>query len=128
MSQENKQIIEQVNRAFMEGRTEGFLEHCAEDVVWVMEGETTTKGIAGIREFMSQAEGHEPPKFSVDKTVAEGDSVICYGQMAMNEPKGCEGTYSYCDAYTLENGKIKELRSFVVKHKTEGDKSESAAG
>ena len=54
--------------------------------------------------------------------------MICYGQMTMNEPKGCEGTYSYCDAYTLENGKIKELRSFVVKHKAEGDKSDSAAG
>lgn len=128
MSQENKHIVEQINRAFMDGNTEGFLELCAEDVVWVMEGETTNVGVSAIREFMSQAEGHAPPHFTVDKVVGEGESVICYGQMSMDGPAGCEGKYSYCDAYTLKSGKVVELRSFVVKHKCEGDKTEIAAG
>ena len=51
MSQENKQIVEEINKAFMDGDTEGFLRHCVDDVVWVMEGDTTTKGVAAIREF-----------------------------------------------------------------------------
>lgn len=128
MSEENKQIVERINKAFAEGKIEGFLEHCAEDVVWVMEGESTTRGVQAVREFMSQMEGHEPPKFSVDKVVAEGDSVICYGGMTMAGSPECAGTYSYCDAYTLLDGKVKELRSFVVKHKDEGEKSGTAAG
>lgn len=128
MSQENKLIVEEINQTFTEGRTEGFLEHCVEDVVWVMEGEAEMKGKAAIRGFMAPAEGHAPPQFSVDKVVAEGDSVICYGQMSMSEPDGCEGRYSYCDAYTLSNGRVVELRSFVVKHKTEADRSDKAAG
>ena len=128
MSQENKQIIEKVNNAFIEGNSEGFLEQCAEDVVWVMEGDQSFKGVTAIREFMSQMEGSEPPKFTVDKVVAEGDAVICYGTMSMSSPKEAAGDYSYCDAYTLSNGRITELRSFVVKHKTEDEKSGTAAG
>ena len=128
MSQENRSIVEEINRSFTEGNTEAFLGHCAEEVIWVMEGETAMTGKAAIREFMAQAEGHEPPHFSVDKMVSEGDSVICYGQMTMNEPDGCEGRYSYCDAYTLKGGNVVELRSFIVKHKSESDKTETAAG
>ena len=127
MSRENKQIVEQINKAFMEGRTEGFLEHCAEDVVWVMEGDQTTNGKSAIREFMSQMEGAAPPKFTVDRVIADDDVVACYGQMSMDIPPEAAGTYSYCDVYTFASGKVKELRSFVVKHKTEGEKSGSAA-
>ena len=127
MSQENKQIVEQINTAFTEGNTEGFLEHCADDVVWVMEGDVTTRGVTAIREFMSQMEGHTPPKFTVDKVIADGESVVCYGEMSMGEPAGCEGKYSYCDAYTFSDGKVTEMRSFIVKHKAEGDKNETAA-
>ena len=127
MSQENKQIVEQINKAFAEGNAEGFLEGCAEDVVWSLEGERSFKGVAAIREFMSQMEGAAPPKFSVDKIIAEGDSVICYGEMTMEGAEEYAGKYSYCDAYTLANGKVAELRSFVVRHKIEGEKSESAA-
>ena len=127
MSQENKRIVEEINNAFIEGNTEGFLKHCADDAKWVMEGGATTTGVSAIREFMSQMEGHEPPKFTVNKLIGEGDSVICYGEMTMEGPAEHAGKYSYCDAYTFANGKVTELRSFVVKHKTEGEKSGSAA-
>lgn len=128
MSQENKVIIEKVNKAFAEGRTEDVLEHWDEDVVWVMEGEVTTEGKSAVREFMATSGESAPPKFTVDKTVAEGDSVICYGLMRMEAPPECSGSYSYCDAYTLKDGKVIELRSFVVKHKAEAGNNGTAAG
>ena len=128
MSEKNKEIVEKINQAFTKGNTEGFLEHCADDVVWTMEGEKTTSGKAEIREWMSQMEGSEPPKFTVDKTIAEGDTVACFGEMSMNQPPEAAGDYSYCDVYTFSGDKVKELRSFVVKHKTEGELSEKAAG
>jgi len=128
MSQKNKEIVEKVNAAFTKGNSEGFLEHCADDVVWTMEGEKTTNGIAEIREWMKQMDGMEPPKFTVDRLIAEGDYVVCYGEMTMKGEDGKEGKYSYCDAYTFKGDKIKELRSFVVKHKTEGERSQKAVG
>lgn len=127
MSQKNKEIVEKINKAFTEGNTEGFLEHCANDVVWNMEGEKKTTGVAEIREWMSQMDGMEPPKFTVDKLIAEGDSVVCYGTMSMKGEDGKPGNYSYCDAYTFKGDKISELRSFVVKHKTEGESSSKAS-
>ncbi|HEX6280123.1 MAG TPA: nuclear transport factor 2 family protein [Pyrinomonadaceae bacterium] len=127
MSESNKKIVEKVNAAFTEGNTEGFLSYCADDVVWKMEGEKTTNGIAEIREWMKQMDGMEPPKFTVDKTIAEGESVVCYGEMSMKGEDGKEGNYSYCDAYTFAGDKIKELRSFVVKHKSEEKSSPASA-
>lgn len=127
MSKENKAVVEKVNAAFLNGNTEGFLEHCTDDIVWTMVGEKVTTGIGDIREWMSHCEGVEPPKFTVDKLIAEGNSVICYGDMTMKGEDGNEGKYSYCDAYTFDGNKIKELRSFIVKHKTEGESGQTAA-
>lgn len=127
MSQKNKEIVEKVNESFTKGNTEGFLEHCADDITWTMVGEKTTNGKIEIRQWMSQMDGHEPPKFTIDKTVAEGDTVICYGEMSMKEPQEAAGDYAFVDAYTFAGDKIKELRSFVVKLKTEGEASGTAA-
>lgn len=128
MSEKNKEIVKKVNASFAEGNTDGFLDHCAEDIVWTMVGEKTTSGKKAIREWMSQMEGMEPPAFTVDKMLAEGDSVVCYGDMTMKGEDGVEGSYSYCDVYGFTGDKIADLRSFVVKHKTEGELSEKAAG
>ena len=127
MSSENKRIVEKINKAFSDGNTEGFLEMCHEDVVWNMVGEKSTESKSAIREWMSSMEGMEPPKFTVDKMIAEGDSVVCYGGMRMKGEDGIEGDYSYCDVYEFAGGKVKQLQSFVVKHKTEGKSSGSAA-
>jgi uncharacterized protein len=127
MSHENKQLIEKLNAAWTAGDTEGLLRYYAEDVVWTIAGELTLNGLPAVREFMAPTEGHEPPLISVDKMVAEGDSVICYGEMTMGGTPECAGTYSYCDVYTIMNGKVSELRSFVIKHKSEDEKNEAAA-
>lgn len=127
MSEKNKEIVKKVNASFADGKTEGFLDQCADDVVWTMIGEKTTTGKAAIREWMSSMEGTEPPKFSVDKIVAEGDSVVCYGDMTMKGEGGMEGKYSYCDVYRFSGDKIADLLSFVVKHKTEGETNKTAS-
>lgn len=127
MSEANKQIVERINASFMEGNTEGFLDQCSEDVVWTMVGEKITSGKAAIRDWMSQMEGCEPPVFTVDQMISDGDSVACYGDMTMKGEDGVEGKYSYCDIYQFSDGKVAELRSFIVKHKTEGERSETTA-
>lgn len=114
MSTKNKQIVEKINDSFAKGNTEGFLENCADNVVWRMIGDKTFTGKNAIREFMASMEGTEPPKFTVDNTIAEGDSVVSYGDMTMTE-KGKTTPYSYCDVYRFKGDKIAELTSYVVK-------------
>ena len=125
MSEKNKEIIEKVNNAFAEGNTEGFLSFCAEDVEWGMVGDKSFKGKQAIREFMSSHSG-DAPEFTVDQMIAEGDTVICYGDMTMKEENGESVPYSYCDIYQLRNDEIARLQSFIVKHKTEGKREHTA--
>ena len=127
MSETNKQIVEKINESFTKGNTEGFLEQCTDDVVWSMVGETRKEGKTAIREWMSQMEGTEPPRVTVDEIIAEGDSVACRGDMTMKDEKGVDGKYSYVDFYRFRDGKVTELNSYVVKHKGEGEKDRSAS-
>jgi ketosteroid isomerase-like protein len=124
MSAKNKEIVEKVNASFAEGAVEGFLSHCADDVVWTMVGNKTTKGKNAIREWMTSWD-IEPPKFTVDNIIAEGDVAVAHGDMSMKEKDGKTAPYAYCDIYRFRDGKIVELNSFVVKK--EG-KAESASG
>jgi ketosteroid isomerase-like protein len=92
-----------------------------------MVGEKASKGKAAIREFLAQMKDMEPPKFTVDQIIAEGDSVACCGDMTMKDKEGKVGKYSYCDVYRFtSDGKITELRSFVVTQKPEGEKRATA--
>jgi uncharacterized protein len=127
MSEKNKNIVNEVNEAFANNRVEDFLKHCSNDVVWRMIGEKTTNGIDEIREWMSQMEGTEPPKFTIDEIIAEGESVVCRGDMTMKDKEGVEGKYAYCDFYRFKNGKIAQLDSYVIQLKPES-KDQKAAG
>lgn len=124
MSAKNKEIVEKVNASFAEGGVEGFLSHCSDDVVWTVVGNETTRGKNAIREWLAWM-NMEPPKFTVDNIIADGDFVTAYGDMTMKEKDGKTVPYAYCDIYRFRDGKIVELNSFVIK--TEA-KAESAIG
>ena len=124
MSTKNKEIVEKVNASFAEGGVEGFLSQCADDVVWTIVGDRTVTGKTAIREWMASM-NIEPPKFTVNNIIAEGDFVTAYGDMTMKEKDGKTVPYAYCDIYRFREGKIAELNSFVVKSEA---KAEGASG
>jgi uncharacterized protein (TIGR02246 family) len=109
----NKEAVENINAAFDKGDTNAFLTWCADDVVWTMVGDKTVKGKEAIRQFIGEMPA-EPPKFTVEAVVAEGDFVAAFGDMTMKE-EGVVVPYSYCDVYRFKGGKVAELKSFVVK-------------
>ena len=113
MSDRNKAVIEKVNAAFERNDVEGFLVHCAGDFQWTMVGAKPIQGKDAIRTFMASGPP-EPPQFTVDAMVAEGDIVTCVGDMTMNE-NGSVVPYSYCDVWRFRGEKIVELKAFVIK-------------
>lgn len=127
MSGTNIETVSKINEAFTRNDVEGFLLHCREDLYWNMAGDTEKKGKESIREWMKQMEGHEAPKFTVDAIFGDSSHVACHGEMTMKDPEGKEGRYSYCDVYTFADGKVTELRSFVVAHKAEEKSSPASA-
>jgi ketosteroid isomerase-like protein len=114
MATNNKEIVGKVNTAFAENSIDGFLSFCTDDVEWTMVGDKTVKGKDAVRDWMGSMATSEPPKFTVQNVVAEGDFVICYGDMVMKE-EGKLTPYSYCDVYRFRGDTIAELRSYVVK-------------
>lgn len=123
----NIEIVEKINDSFIKGDTDAFLSFCNENVVWTMVGDTVKKGVKNIKEWMTQMDGHEPPKFSVKKIIADDTSAACYGDMTMKNEKGDTVDYSYCDIYTFIGGKVTELTSYVVALKDEGKNKTASA-
>ena len=115
MASRNKGIVEQVNAAFAANNLEGFLAHCAEDLIWTMVGDKTNKGKASIREWMKSAGEMNPPVFDVADLIAEGHIVMAQGNMTMADKDGTVVPYAYCDIYRFRGDRIVELKSFVVK-------------
>ena len=48
----------------------------------------------------------EPPKFTVNSIIAEGDFVMVYGDMTMKEKDGKTVPYAYCDIYRFQTGRL----------------------
>lgn len=109
-----KEIVEKVNASFLEGNTEAFLELCADDVVWTMVGDNHVRGKENLRAWMASMNS-EPPSFTVREIIAEGDFAACHGDMTMKNEQGGVDSYGYCDVYRMDEGKIREMTSYIVK-------------
>lgn len=123
MTQTKKEIVEAINRSFIEANPDGFLDHCSENTKWSVVGDKSVTGKDAIREWMQMGEC-EPPVFSVINLVEDGDVVICNGDMTMKDKDGKEGRFSYCDIYRFEGDKVAELTTFIVP--TDANRSSAA--
>jgi uncharacterized protein len=119
MSESNKAILRQANRAIVEGDYERFLSHCTDDVEWTFVGAETLKGKEAVRRYMN-ATYIEPPKFVVTQLIAEGDLVTAVGDIDITDEAGKTTHSAYCDIWRIRDGKLAELRAFVVETKGEG--------
>jgi ketosteroid isomerase-like protein len=62
----------------------------------------------------------QPPRFTTDRLIAEGDSVVALGQIELPDASGRPVHYEYCDVWQLRDGKLAGLRAFVVEMKRGG--------
>ncbi|MCW1925593.1 nuclear transport factor 2 family protein [Luteolibacter arcticus] len=114
MSENNKATLTKANLAITQGDHEGFLSFCTEDTEWNFLGERTLKGKETVREWMATAYV-EPPKFKVTQLIADGDFVAALGEITLKDAEGKEADHSYCDVWRFRDGKICELKAFVIK-------------
>lgn len=114
MAENNKIILEKANAAIIEGDNEGFLSFCSDDTEWTFVGDKTLKGKEAVRQWMA-ANYVEPPKFMVEHLIAEGDFVTALGKISMKDEDGKTAQYSYCDVWRFHEGKMVELKAFVIR-------------
>lgn len=109
----NKAILEKANAAVTEGDNEGFLSFCTDDTEWTFVGDKTLRGKEAVRQYMATAYV-EPPKFMVENLIAEGEFVTAFGKISMKNENGKTVDYAYCDVWRFRDGKMFELKAFVI--------------
>lgn len=113
----NKLILENANEAVTRGDNEGFLAFCSDDTVWTFVGEQTLRGKEAVRQYMVKAY-IEPPRFIVETLISEGDYVTAIGKISLKDENGIPVDYTYCDVWRFRDGKMAELKAFVIRDKT----------
>ena len=112
----NATILHQANEFVKKGDYESFLVYCTQDTKWVFVGERILDGRDKVREYMKEFY-LEPPVFTVEKTIEEGNYVTMTGEITLKAANGTYNHYDYCDIWRFENGKIAELKAFVIEKK-----------
>jgi ketosteroid isomerase-like protein len=110
----NKEILIKANSFVTAGDNEGFLSFCTDDVTWNFVGDKILKGKQAVREYIT-AEYVEPPKFDIESLIAEGDFVTAVGKISLKDKDDNVVDYSYCDVWRFRDGKMAELKAFVIK-------------
>ncbi|MGN7819301.1 nuclear transport factor 2 family protein [Chitinophaga varians] len=113
MNHDHKAILEKANAAVAAGDNEGFLSFCTDDTTWTFVGDRTLQGKEAVRQYMTTAYA-EPPKFMVENLIAEDDFVTAIGKISMKNEKGTLVHYAYCDVWRFRDGKMAELKAFVI--------------
>jgi len=112
----NKEILEKANSFVTAGDNETFLTYCTDDTKWTFVGDRVLEGKEAVRQYMAKAY-QEPPQFMVENLVAEGDFVTAIGKISMKDESGRMVHYSYCDVWKFRDGKMAELKAFVIEDK-----------
>jgi ketosteroid isomerase-like protein len=112
----NATILHKANEFVKKGNYENFLVYCTQDTKWVFVGERILEGRDKVREYMKEFY-LEPPVFTVEKTIEDGSYVTVTGEITLKAANGTYNHYDYCDVWRFENGKIAELKAFVIEKK-----------
>ena len=116
MPEKNKAILEEANARIEKGDYEGFLSFCTDDTEWSFVGDKVLKGKEAVRQWMA-TEYIEPPVNNVADLIAEDDFVTAVGNLTTKDKDGKATHYSYCDVWRFRDGKMVELRAFVIENK-----------
>jgi uncharacterized protein len=113
MAKDNKTILLSANAEIDRGNPEGFLAFCAEDLEWTAVGEFTLRGKQAVRQWMATAYA-EPPEYTVEHLVGEGDFVTAIGEIRTRGEDGTAVRNAYCDVWRFRDGKMVALQAFVI--------------
>jgi len=112
----NAAILHKANEFVKKGDNEHFLTYCTQNTKWVFTGERVLNGKKEVRQYMKEFY-IEPPVFTVDKTIEQGDFVVVQGEITLKSANGIYNHYEYCDVWRFESGKIAELKAYVIEKK-----------
>lgn len=111
-----KEIIREVNKGFMSGDVNAIIKYVTDDVTWEMPGVFFRKG---KEEFGKEAinENWRPLVITHINELEEAGRVAVEGTVETTKPTGEPFSLAFFDFYLIEEGRIKEMRSYVMEKK-----------
>lgn len=109
----NKEVVKQVIDAFLNADTERALSYMTEDVKMGWPGYFDLEpGKDAIRKFFKEVP--EMVSNSIGNFIEEGNKIVGTGTITAKHADGSLKNSFFCDVYELENGKVKEIKSYMV--------------
>ncbi len=109
----NATTLHEANEWVKKGNYESFLAYCTENTRWVFVGERILEGKEQVSAYMKDVYW-EPPVFTVETTIEEGNYVTVIGAITLKSRDGSSRHYDYCDIWQFENGKMAGVKAFVI--------------
>lgn len=109
----NITILHTANEFIAKGDYESFLAYCTAETKWVFIGERILHGKEEVRAYLKEFY-QEPPVFDVEKSIEEGDFVMVTGEIRLRNKDGKYDHFDYCDIWRFEDGKMADLKAFVI--------------
>ncbi len=110
----NKEIIRIVNEGFNLGDTEQIMKYVADDVTWECPGFFMHTGKEAFRKEIHNDAFSGVPVIKITNELEDGDLVAVEGSVTSKKKDGSDFSCRFFDFYRLENGRIKEMRSYLV--------------
>jgi ketosteroid isomerase-like protein len=110
----NKQIIQKVNEGFAENDTEKIMQYVADDVRWDVMGASIAVGKDAFLREVNNEHFIGLPSIKIKNEIEQKDWVAVEGEVQCAKKDGGMLDAFFFDIYRLENGKIKEMRSYVI--------------
>jgi len=111
----NKALLKTANDLLEKGDIDGFLSFCTDDTEWVFIGENSLKGKDAVKQYLEEAYT-KTTKFKIEQMIEEGDFVVQVGEISFENKNGEVESYLASDIWRFENGKMAELKAFVLKN------------
>lgn len=108
----NRDILIKANEAFSQGDYEEFLTYCTHDTKWVYVGDRTIIGKEELRQYLATA--YEESTFTIERYIEDGIYLTALGNIKLKDKDGKLVSYSVCDVWTFRDGKLAELKAFVI--------------
>lgn len=114
-------VVKQVYERFGEGDIDGFLDLCAEDIEWVVNGPDSLekcrgyKGIAGVRDFLSILDRTWTfSSFAPREFIAGSNKVVVLGEeTGTDKATGQAFENRWAHVFTVRGGRIVTFREFL---------------
>lgn len=112
---DNRKILQDFLDKFDKGDIEGILSHMTDDVQWHILEDRLMAGKEAVRTFLIDNQDMKIVSATRDHFIVEGDRATVGGEaVCRNTTNGDAFDMYYCDVYQLQNGKVKDMVTYII--------------